>query len=130
MIKIIHFNFPKTSLACVGKPEAIQDLDTYFALRNAPGKAINIDDFLDRIIMDHVYARFEGKTLFEKLNIFLRGYNKKLKANDLYMTYREFVEASVLTMPDKACIAFQLKDNEIDYIQKHSVWNKRFYEQK
>ena len=97
MIKMIHFNFPKTSLACVGSPEAIQDLDTYFALRNAPQKAINMDDFLARIIMDKVYARFEGKTISEKLNIFLRGYNRKLKANNLYMTYREFVEAGVLT---------------------------------
>lgn len=126
MIKMIHFNFPETSLVCVGSPEAIQDLDTYFALRNAPQKAINMDDFLARIIMDKVYARFEGKTISEKLNIFLRGYNRKLKANNLYMTYREFVEAAVLTMPEKAKIIFQLKDNEIDYIQRHSVWNTRF----
>ena len=69
---------------------------------------------------------FEGKTLAEKLSIFLRGYNRKLKENHLYMTYREFVEAGVLTMPEKAKMLFQLRDNEIDYIQKHSVWNTRF----
>ena len=126
MIKMIHFNFPKTSLVCVGRPESIQDLDTYFSFRNAPGKAINIDNFLDRIIMDKVYARFEGKTFTEKLSIFLRGYNRKLKSNNLYMTYREFVEAGVLTMPQKAKMLFQLRDNEIDYIQKYSVWNTRF----
>ena len=91
-----------------------------------PKKAINMDDFLARIIMDKVYARFEGKTISEKLNIFLRGYNRKLKANNLYMTYREFVEAGVLTMPEKAKMMFQLKDNEIDYIKLHSIWNTRF----
>lgn len=126
MLKIINYSFPKTSLACVGEEYAIRDLDNYFSLRNAPNKSINIDEFLDRIIMDKVYARFEGKTLGEKLNIFLRGYNRRLKANGLYMSYHEFVEAAVIIMPDKARTVFHLNDREIEYIGKNSIWNKRF----
>lgn len=126
MLKIINYSFPKTSLACVGETYAIQNLDHYFSLHNSPNSSINMDVFLDRIITNKVYARFEGKTLGEKLNIFLHGYNRRLKANGLYMSYHEFVEAAVIIMPDKARTVFHLNDREIEYISKNSIWNKRF----
>lgn len=126
MLKLVNYSFPKTSIACIGKNHAVHDLDNYFSLRNAMNKTINIDAFLDRIIMNKVYARFEGKTIDEKLSIILRGYNRRLKANGLYMSYHEFVEAAVIIMPDKARTVFHLKDREIEYITKHSIWNKRF----
>ena len=126
MPKIINYSFPKTSLACVGDARAIQDLDHYFSLHNAPNSSINMDIFLDRIITNNVYARFEGKTIDEKLSIILRGYNRRLKANRLYMSYHEFVEAAVIIMPDKARTVFHLNDREIEYITKNSIWNKRF----
>ena len=126
MLKIINYSFPKTSLACVGEARAIQDLDHYFSLHNVPNSSINMDVFLGRIITNKVYARFEGKTLGEKLNIILRGYNRRLKANGLYMSYHEFVEAAVIIMPDKARTVFHLSEQEIEYIGKHSIWNKRF----
>ena len=126
MLKIINYSFPKTSLACVGETCDIQDLEHYFSLRNSPNKSIHMNEFLDHIIMNNVYARFEGKTLGEKLNIFLHGYNRRLKANGLYMSHHEFVEAAVIIMPDKARTVFHLNDREIEYITKNSIWNKRF----
>lgn len=126
MLELINFSFPGASLTCFGPTEAIQDINNYFSLRNAPGKTINMLDFIDRIISNKIYARFEGKHLTDHIHCIIYGYNRRLKQSNLYMSKADLTEASILFKPDKVKSFFHLTDEEITFAQNNSIWNKRF----
>ena len=81
----------------------MRDIYNYFNLRNSQGQAIDMQQFINRIINNGVYARLEPKGIPSKLRNLMYGYNRQLKQHGLYMTKTEYIEAAALAFPERAC---------------------------
>lgn len=126
MISVETFKFPNGTLRCAGGKLVVQDAYNYFKYRNDNRQAVDMQQFINRIVNNGVYARLEPKTLKAKIQNLIYGYNRQLKQHGLYMTEKEYVEAMIITFPEKGCEIFKLTRLDFQCMKESTVWRKRF----
>lgn len=126
MISTFVFEFPNGSVYCAGDEAAVKRVINYFRLQDKVyGRNIDMAKFVDRIIMNRVYAFLEPETVKDRILERMNGYNRRLENHGLLMTEDEYIEATVLAFPEVCCRELELTTDEYSQIQKESIWRQR-----
>ena len=126
MISTFVFEFPNGSVYCAGDEATVKRVCNYFRLQDKVyGQNIDMAKFVDRIIMNRVYAFLEPGTVKDRILERMNGYNRRLEDQGLLMTEDEYIEATVLAFPEVCCRELELTTDEYSQIQKESIWRQR-----
>lgn len=127
-IRTSIFSFNNGGLYCVGETEAIQDLINYFQLRANSGEYIAMDNFIDRVIQNQVYAYLQADRLVEKLHaVFI--IKRKLKKCGLLISPLQYTQALYLTQPEATVKSMRLsKKNEEELKDGCKFWKEKLSE--
>ena len=126
MIYTFAFEFPNGTVYCAGVDTAVKRVYDYFYLQDKVyGHSIDMAKFIDRIVMNGVYAYLEPGTAQDRLLELIQGYNRRLEKHGLLMTEDEYIEATVLAFPEICCGELELTTDEYSQIQKESIWRRR-----
>ena len=126
MISTFVFKFPNGSVYCAGDEAAVKRVYNYFRLQDKVyGQNIDMAKFVDRIIMNRVYAFLEPGTVKDMILERINGYNRRLENHGLLMTEDEYIEATVLAFPEICCRELELTTDEYSQILKESIWRQR-----
>ena len=126
MISTFVFEFPNGAVYCAGDEAAVKRVINYFRLQDKVyGRNIDMAKFVDRIVMNRVYAYLEPGTVKDRFLDRIRGYNRILESQGLLMTEDEYIEATVLAFPEVCCKALELSKEEFVAIQRDSIWGGR-----
>ena len=126
MIYTFAFEFPNGTVYCAGVDTAVKRVYDYFYLQDKVyGYSIDMAMFVDRIVMNGVYAYLEPGTVQDRILELIQGYNRRLEKLGLLMTEDEYIEATVLAFPEICCRELELTTDEYSQIQRVSVWGQR-----
>ena len=123
MISTFVFEFPNGSVYCAGDEAAVKRVINYFRLQDKVyGRNIDMAKFVDRIVMNRVYAYLEPGTVKDRFLDRIHGYNRRLEDQGLLMTEDEYIEATVLAFPEVCCKELELSKEEFAEIRRDSIW--------
>lgn len=126
MIYTFVFEFPNGNVYCAGEDTAVKRVYDYFYLQDKVcGHGIDMAKFVDRIVMNGVYAYLEPGTVQDRILELIQGYNRRLKRHGLLITGNEYIEATVLAFPEICCRELELTSDEYTQIKKESIWRQR-----
>ena len=126
MLTTFVFEFPNGLVYCAGESDAVKRIHSYFCTQDKVyGRNIDMGKFIDRIIMNGVYAYLEPSTMKDYIIERFIGYNRCLAVQELLLTEDEYLEATVLAFPEICCRELELTSVEFETIKRESIWNKR-----
>lgn len=128
-IETACFCLPDLKLYCVGTRTGINDVKNYFMIRE--GQAINIDDFIHRIIQNNVYACLMANGIRNRLRNCIAN-ELVLRKNNLLISFDLYLEALCFSEDGRTEITriFHATEEQIKDIMNTSVWNDVFGKKK